>query len=59
MSTTILSVMLFLYCQIILKRLSNFIILSMLKECAVKYIILHCGFSFVYDKLNILYKICL
>ena len=43
MSTTILSVMLLRYCQII-DIISIFIILGMLKEWAVKYIVLYCDF---------------
>ena len=59
MCTTILSVMLLIYCQIIY-MISIFIILGMLEEWAVKYIMLHCDFfCIIYDKLSILnYKIC-
>ena len=61
MSTTILSVMLLIYCQIIymIFYLNYF---GYVEEWAVKYIMLHCEFFFciIYDKLNILnYKICL
>ena len=61
MSTTILSVMLLIYCQLIY-MISIVIILGMLEEWAVKYIMLHCDFflCIIYDKLNILnYKFVL
>ena len=61
MSTTNLSVMLLIYCQIIymIFYLHYF---GYVGGGAVKYIMLHCDFFFciIYDKLNILnYKICL
>ena len=60
--STILSVILLIYCRIIY-MISIFIIMGMLEEWAVKYIMLHCGFFFciICDNLECLtlnYKIC-